>query len=227
MNNRKINSKSLENLHIGRQPIYEGDNEKIRTNLSLSKSAREYLSRGGNKMSESIEFLIYCHSGGEFGAMPGGENWRYQYERFQEKINPPRLDSVAQFQHLQDDIAKCTNEIESLSLENDRLYQIRQNQESEIQDLKRQLALAREEIAKLKDSPDNSQVTQPGIYARQIKTRKELVDLGLFKTSQLKNASHRDILNDCKGNRWECIDREKLKLEYHDYYGVKYLFKGI
>ena len=227
MNKRNINPKSLDNLHIGRQPIYEGDNEKIRTNLSLSKSAREYLSRGGAKMSEAIEFLIYCHSGGEYGAMPTGENWQYQLERYKEKINPPRLTTIAEFENLQNEISKCTNELAALNFENDKLYKIRAEQDAEIRSLKSQLTEARAEIAKLKESPDNSQPTQQGKYIHRIMTRKDLVSYGLFTISQLKNASHRDILTDCKGNQWECIDRDRMKLEYHDYYGVKYLFKGV
>ena len=225
--NRKINPKSLENLHIGRQAIYEGDNEKIRTNLSLSKSAREYLSRGGVEMSESIEFMIYCHSGGEFGAMPFGENWKYLLERYREKINPPRLTTIAEFENLQNEIAKCTNELAALNFENDKLYKIRSEQDAEIRSLKSQLAEGLAEIAKLKESPDNSQATQAGKYLHEIKTRKDLVECGFFTIGQLKNAEHRDILTDCKGNKWQCIDKAKLKLEWHDYYNVKYLFKGV
>jgi hypothetical protein len=48
---------SLDNLHINRQQRYFGQQKKSRTNLSLSQSSRELLSKGGNKIEEeSIQF---------------------------------------------------------------------------------------------------------------------------------------------------------------------------
>lgn len=57
----------LENLELGRVKRYVGNEEKVKTTLSLSKSTREYLSQYGNSMSETIEFLVWLHSKGKAG----------------------------------------------------------------------------------------------------------------------------------------------------------------
>ncbi len=57
----------LENLEKGRVKRYTGNDEKVRTTLSLSRSTRDYLSQYGNGMSETIEFLVWLHSGGKAG----------------------------------------------------------------------------------------------------------------------------------------------------------------
>ncbi|CUR31772.1 hypothetical protein PL9214291365 [Planktothrix tepida PCC 9214] len=66
MSEPQVNRK-LENLEKGRVKRYVGDEEKVRTTLSLSKSTREYLSQYGNGMSETIEYLVWVHSKGKAG----------------------------------------------------------------------------------------------------------------------------------------------------------------
>jgi hypothetical protein len=67
----------LDNLKLGRLPIYQGELQKIRTTLSLSESSRKYLSQYGNGMSETIEALVWLHSRGQSGCLsPKFEMWR-------------------------------------------------------------------------------------------------------------------------------------------------------
>ena len=56
-----------DNLEKGRQKIFNDDLEKVQTTLSLSKSSREFLSRRGNKMSETVEALVWVASNGKAG----------------------------------------------------------------------------------------------------------------------------------------------------------------
>jgi hypothetical protein len=60
-------SSKLDNLEKGRVKRYTGDDEKVKTTLSLSRSTREYLSQYGNGMSETIEYLVWLHSKGKAG----------------------------------------------------------------------------------------------------------------------------------------------------------------
>ena len=57
----------MENLELGRVKRYVGNEEKVKTTLSLSRSTREYLSQYGNGMSEAIEYLVWLHSKGKAG----------------------------------------------------------------------------------------------------------------------------------------------------------------
>ncbi len=57
----------IDNLEKGRQKIFNDDLEKVRTTLTLSKSSREFLSNRGNKMSETIEALVWLASNGKSG----------------------------------------------------------------------------------------------------------------------------------------------------------------
>jgi hypothetical protein len=67
VNSEPMVNRKLENLEKGRVKRYVGNDEKVRTTLSLSRSTRDYLSQYGNGMSETIEYLVWVHSKGKAG----------------------------------------------------------------------------------------------------------------------------------------------------------------
>ena len=66
-----------DNLEKGRLPKFEGDLTKVKTTLTLSESSRKFLSNRGNKMSETIEALVWLASNGKSGYLSQKyELWR-------------------------------------------------------------------------------------------------------------------------------------------------------
>jgi len=61
----------------------------------------------------------------------------------------------------------------------------------------------------------------------RIATRQELIDQGLFSAHKLRKLRHRDQLLDRNGNTWQVIRKDRLKLEWHDYHGVKVLLQAV